>query len=102
MQGRDVAPLYLAPAAPAWRTEFFYEHAIVRNKEFIPASEALVRRDWKYFFWPDFGVEQLFHLKVDPLEEHDVVNVAAHAGVLAELRQRFKQLKAGAAAGAPL
>jgi arylsulfatase A-like enzyme len=94
MQGRDVAALYLGAAQPAWRTEFFYEHAIIRNKEFIPASEALVRKDWKYFFWPDYGVEQLFQIRVDPLEENDVVAVPAHAAVLAEMRQRFRELKA--------
>jgi len=96
MQGRDLAPLYLAATKPAWRTEFFYEHGIVRSKEFIPASEALVRRDWKYMFWPDYNVEQLFHLKADPLEENDVVGVAAHAAVLDEMRARFKELKAQA------
>jgi arylsulfatase A-like enzyme len=96
MQGRDLAPLYLAATKPAWRTEFFYEHGIIRTKEFIPASEALVRREWKYVFWPDYNVEQLFHLKSDPLEENDVVGVAAHAAVLAEMRARFKELKAQA------
>jgi arylsulfatase A-like enzyme len=94
MQGRDVAALYLGAAQPAWRTEFFYEHAIIRNKEFIPASEALVRKDWKYFFWPDYGVEQLFQIRVDPLEENDVVAAPANAAVLAEMRQRFRELKA--------
>lgn len=97
MQGRDLAPLYAGAKAPAWRTEFFYEHGIIRSKDFIPASEALVRRDWKYMYWPDFGVEQLFHLNVDPLEENDVVAQAAHAAVLAEMRRRFAELKAEAA-----
>jgi len=98
MQGRDIAPLYLAAAKPAWRTEFFYEHAIIRSKDFIPASEALVRKDWKYMLWPDFGVEQLFHLAADPLEETDLVAAPEHAAVLAAMRQRFAELKAAAKA----
>jgi hypothetical protein len=49
-------------------------------------------------FWPDFGVEQLFHLKSDPLEETDVVAQPAHAAVLSEMRRRFAELKAAAAA----
>ncbi len=96
MQGRDFSPLYLATSRPAWRTEFFYEHAIINHKNFIPASEALVRKDWKYMFWPDFGVEQLFNLHTDPAEENDLAADPAQAARLAELRTRCATLKADA------
>ena len=96
MQGRDIAPLYLAASKPEWRTEFFYEHAIIKNKEFIPASEALVRKDVKYFYWPDFEREQLFDLKADPSEENDLIADPAQAARLAEMRSRFAELKAAA------
>ena len=94
MQGRDFSPLYLAGGSqPAWRTEYFYEHAVVKAKDVIPASEALVRKDWKYMFWPDFGVEQLFHLEADPGEETDLAPNPAHAAKLAEMRAQFAKLK---------
>ena len=96
MQGRNFAPLYLAAETPAWRTEFFYEHAIIHNRDFIPASEALVRKDWKYFYWPDFNHEQLFDLRADPAEENDLVADPAQAGRLAEMRRRFAELKTAA------
>ncbi|MGB1937291.1 MAG: sulfatase/phosphatase domain-containing protein, partial [Akkermansiaceae bacterium] len=96
MQGEDMAPLYLADDKPRWRTEFFYEHPCIRDKTFIPESEALVRKDWKYIYWPQHGVEQLFDLKADPREENDLVQVAAHSAVLDEMRQRFRELKAQA------
>ncbi len=96
MQGRDFAPLYLATPKPAWRTEFFYEHAIIRSTNFIPASEALVRKDWKYFYWPDFQREQLFDLRADPNEENDLVAQPAQAARLAEMRRRFRELKSAA------
>lgn len=96
MQGRDLAPLYLSDTPPAWRTEFFYEHAIIRDKNFIPASEALVRKDWKYFYWPDFDHEQLFCIAEDPLEETDRIQDPKAAGTLAEMRARFQELKAQA------
>ncbi|MEO6244510.1 MAG: sulfatase, partial [Opitutaceae bacterium] len=73
MQGRDLAPLYLAKTAPAWRTEFFYEHATIKNISFIPSSEALVRKDVKYVWWPDFKYEELFDLRADPLEENNLI-----------------------------
>jgi arylsulfatase A-like enzyme len=97
MQGRDFAPLYLAEAAPpAWRTEYFYEHGVVKAKDVIPASEALVRKDWKYMLWPDYGTEQLFDLTADPLEESDLAASPAHAARLAEMRAQFALLKAAA------
>jgi arylsulfatase len=94
MQGRDMAPLYLAADKPVWRTEFFYEHAPIGKV--IPPSEALVRRDWKYFSWPSHAYEQLFHLTDDAREEHDLARDAQYATRLAELRTRFAELKTAA------
>lgn len=96
MQGADIASLYLDEVRPAWRTEFFYEHAVIRDKSFIPASEALVRKDWKYLFWPNFGVEQLFNLSTDPMEENDRVSDPSQMERLAGMRSRFRELKAAA------
>jgi arylsulfatase A-like enzyme len=96
MQGRDLSPLYLSKEKPEWRSEFFYEHAIIKNKSFIPASEALVGKDWKFMHWPDFGRDQLFDLKADPFEENDLAEDPAHKDRLAEMRARFAELKAAA------
>jgi arylsulfatase A-like enzyme len=96
MQGRDFSPLYLAATPPAWRTQYFYEHAVVRGKDVIPASEALVRKDWKYMFWPDYDLEQLFDLGSDPNEETDLASQPAHAERLRQMRQQFAELKAAA------
>lgn len=96
MQGTNLAPLYLAKEKPQWRTEFFYEHAIIRDKNFIPASEALVRKDWKYVLWPDFNHEELFDLTADPLEEHDLASDPTQAKRLNEMRTRFNELKSQA------
>jgi arylsulfatase len=100
MQGRDLAPLYQgegpASVKPPWRTEFFYEHPTITNIKRIPSSEALVRRDIKYVFWPDYGREQLFDLVKDPQETTDVIANQAYAERLAELRKHFARLKAEA------
>jgi len=96
MQGRDLSPLYLAARKPAWRDEFFYEHATLRNTDFIPASEALARKEIKYIYWPDFNYEELFDLRLDPREERNLASDKAYATKLAQLRQRFSELKAQA------
>ena len=96
MQGRNFATLYLEENIKDWRQEFFYEHAIIKNKNFIPASEALVRKDMKYIFWPDFNTEELYDLKIDPLEENNLIESEQHQKLLKSLRIRFKELKADA------
>jgi arylsulfatase A-like enzyme len=92
MQGRDIAPLYLSETKPTWRTEFFYEHATLPGKADIPGSKALVRKDWKYFYWPDANLEQLFHLTADPFEENDLASDPAQKDRLVEMRTRFQEL----------
>ena len=93
MQGHDISPLYLAGSPPPWRTDYFYEHATIRNVSFIPSSQALVTKDWKYILWPDFNKEQLFHLTDDPAEERDLANDPSQVPRLTEMRARFKDLR---------
>lgn len=96
MQGRDVAPLYLARNPPEWRSEFLYEHPTIRSRDFIPASEAVVTRERKFVAWPEWGVEQLFDLAADPAELHDLAGDPAQAARVAELRATLERLKAEA------
>lgn len=96
MQGSDVSPLYMKDQAPDWRSEFFYEHPMLRSSDFIPASEALVRKNFKYFYWPEFEREQLFDLKNDPNEENDLAQDPKFEGVLTEMRTQFAKLKEAA------
>mmetsp|Transcript_4679 Transcript_4679/g.7287 ORF Transcript_4679/g.7287 Transcript_4679/m.7287 type:complete len:88 (+) Transcript_4679:1429-1692(+) len=72
------------------------------DRDFIPASEALVRKDNKYMYWPE-----LFDLRNDPGEVHDLLKQSKRnkgsnwlgsitgevRDVLEEMRRRFKELK---------
>ena len=94
--GRDIASLYLETGTyDSWRSEFFYEHPVISKTSFIPSSEALVRKDYKYMYWPDFGYEQFFDLKRDPGEINDLSNSTdpENQVVLREMKRRFAELK---------
>ena len=89
VQGKDLGPLYLARTPPAWRDEFFYEHPTITSRDRIPSSHGVVRRDWKYVYWPEFEFEQLFDLKADPDERRNLATDPTHAGQLTTMRQKL-------------
>jgi arylsulfatase A-like enzyme len=93
MQGADFSPLVRGERPAAWRADFFYEHPQGGDADFIPASEALVTKDLKYILWPGRQYEELFDLRKDPLEEHNVVKEPAYLADLERLRRRFARLK---------
>ena len=61
----------------------------------VPSSEALVRKDYKYMYWPDYAYEQLFDLRNDPGEMEDIFNSTdpAIAEIRANMKKRFEELK---------
>jgi arylsulfatase A-like enzyme len=90
MQGRDLAPLYLSDRPIAWRDEFFYEHPTITSRDRIPASQGVIRRDWKYVYWPEFQYEQLFNLNEDAQEYRNLAHDPAHEGRRAAMRQKLE------------
>jgi arylsulfatase len=90
MQGRDLSVLYLGNNAPGWRDEFFYEHPTITSRDRIPASQGVIRRDWKYVYWPEFEYEQLFNLTDDAQEIRNLASDPAHAGQRAKMREKLE------------
>jgi arylsulfatase len=101
MQGRDIADLYLTKD-PKWRQEFFYEHPVHLHTKIIPASTALVRKNYKFMTWPDYKVEQLFNLESDPYELEDIVTSADMQDVITEMRRRHDELQKAAFEAGPI
>lgn len=95
MHGRDFSVLYTGKGADTspWRKEFFYEHPVHLKKSIIPASEALVRKDYKYMLWPNYDVEQFFDLRNDTYELNDLIKSDGHQQLIGEMRTRFVELK---------
>lgn len=113
MQGRDMAEIYLQPkqAKETWRKDFFYEwttgepvNATGHEYDHIPAVFALIRKDWKYFYYPQLNFEQLFRIDRDPMEESDVVNATETSTkeALELMRVRYAYLKNYSQTGHPV
>ena len=99
MQGQGLAPILKDPRL-AGRDEWFYEHTYNTDPPRlpIPPSEAVRTRQWKYTRYtketPVF--EQLFDLKKDPAESHNLAGNPAHQKTLANLRARCNALRSAA------
>lgn len=92
MQGRSLVPLVRSGATPTgWRTEFFYEHLALPDR--IPPTEAVRTEQWKYFRWLSGKppIEELYDLRADPREEHNLAGDPAHVATLAELREKWSK-----------
>ena len=93
MQGRSLMPLVENHHPSAWRTEFFYEHHFA--PKILPPSEGLRTERWAYIRWVDEQppIEELFNLKADPLEAHNLAADPEHAQTLAQLRARWEKYR---------
>lgn len=53
--------------------------------------QRMIRRGaWKYIEYPDAGERQLFHLKTDPDELHNLIAVEKHADIREQLRSQMQ------------
>jgi len=59
---------------------------VIIGKDRIPQSEAIVRRDGKFAYWPDYAYEELFDLTTDPAERRNLAVDPANSALLAGWR----------------
>ena len=76
-----------------WRDEFFYKFTFMDEK-FIPLSNALVRKKWKFIDWYNYNETQLFNLDDDPMELYDVKDKPEYRNVYNEMKEKLATLKA--------
>ena len=80
--------------------DFFYEHLFDHRpggatKSLIPKTEGVVSERYKYLCYieEDPPYEQLFDLKTDPYEEHNLVGQSNYEQTLKAMRIRLQQLR---------
>lgn len=91
VEGSDMSPLYLAGPPPQWRESFVYEHPTITSRERIPSSQAIVRPDSKYVWWPEWQYEQWFDLRNDPDEIINLAEQLEHEATLKAFRLELQR-----------
>ncbi len=91
MQGRSLLPLIYAKNRSKWRSDFFYEHHF--GPEIIPPSEGVRTERWAYIRWVNEKpvIEELYDLRADPLEAHNLAAHPEYGKTLNTLRSRWKK-----------
>lgn len=90
MQGVDLQPI-LRDAHTPGREDWYYEHDVLLDGEKgkpLPRCEGVRSEHWKYIHYKDTNPvqEELFDLRADPAEEHNLAGDAGSADTLAKLR----------------
>jgi arylsulfatase A-like enzyme len=85
-QGRSLRPL-LGRRTPHWRSEIFCEE--LWDHPEIPQSECVRTERWKFIRYPKHTeYVELFDLKSDPDEKHNLAGDPRHGADLAKMRER--------------
>ena len=93
VQGRPLSPLVRGEQVE-WRDELFYEHLFKHAR--IPQTEGVRTKRWKYvrYVGMDPVYEELFDVQNDPHDERNLARDAARTDTLADMRARWKRLRA--------
>jgi arylsulfatase len=77
---------------------------VLEQPHHLPAVFALIRKDWKYVYWPQWEHEQLFNMEADPDEVDDVLNSTSQSTVeaLHMMKARYHFMKKWAQSGNPV
>jgi arylsulfatase A-like enzyme len=85
---------------PAWRRSWFYEYNYEKQFPYTPNIRGIRTDEWKYMRYPhgdgsaDRHLDELYHLKSDPLETRNLARSAQHAATRAKLAAELSALLA--------
>jgi len=80
---------------PEWRTSWYYEYNYEKQFPYTPNVRALRTDRWKYIRYPhgdgspDKHMAELYDLRNDPKELHNLIDEPEHRELIAELREEL-------------
>ncbi len=81
-----------------WRKSFFYEYNYEKQFPYTPNVRGVRTDEWKYMHYPhgdgtpDRHIAELYNLKNDPEERHNLINNPQFNGILKDLQKELKRL----------
>ncbi|WP_198141402.1 sulfatase family protein [Verrucomicrobium spinosum] len=82
----------------SWRTAWFYEYNYEKQFPYTPNVRGIRTANWKYIHYPhgddseDRHMAELYNLKTDPGENHNLINLVAHDARKRELQVQLAVL----------
>lgn len=90
-QGSSLTPILKGQQPDDWRNEFFFEHMYQPKRVSIPPTAGLRTESWKYVNFYKNDYQQLYDLRKDPEEEHNLAYKPAYQAKLQALKARTAQ-----------
>ena len=97
LHGRSWKRLVQTGADPAWRKSFLYHYNYEKQFPYTPNVRGVRTDEWKYIHYPhgddkpDRHMAELYNIKSDPEERHNLIANPEHAGKLRELQAELSR-----------
>ncbi len=93
VQGSSFRPL-LRGKARGWREDWLYEYFWEKGYSRTPTITGVRTERYVYAEYPEIDdISELYDLKEDPTQLHNLIDDPAHAGILRDMRGRLERLK---------
>jgi N-acetylglucosamine-6-sulfatase len=98
VHGRSFKPI-LQGKEIDWRNSFHYEYNYEKEFPYTPNVRGVRTREWKYIHYPhgdgspDQHRAELYNLKDDPLEMHNLIDEPKHKDIVADLKKELTRLQ---------
>ena len=98
LHGRSWKKLVQTGSDPAWRTSFLYHYNYEKQFPYTPNVRGVRTDEWKYIHYPpgdgspDKHLAELYDLKSDPAERHNLIAKPEHAAKRKELQAELTRV----------